>query len=343
MRVRVRFAKLGKVRWTSHRDVARMWERAFRRDRAARRVHRGVLAPAQGQLRPRPPDRARVGGRVPRHRARPPVPMAAPSRRRTLPALLTPACRSGSTSAASPDRRSAPARSSKRSPPAAGRSRSPSVDVAEARTALVDEALAADELVVTRERKGSGVTDDLRPAILARSTVVETRARRDAWRCGRAGHPAPRRPAQRAAGRPRPRARRRPCAQDAPMDPARRRRRGASRSPLDAPAPARCWSGRHEKGPPCPNQPTGSFARRHADLPLRRRRRRQTPAAPSAAREGAAERRSRRVRLGGDGAAGGRRAAVVAPAVGLGRVRSADGDGSSHRDPPRRGRAGPVR
>src|SRR6059036_543842 len=33
MRVRVRFNKLGKVRWTSHRDVARMWERAFRRAR----------------------------------------------------------------------------------------------------------------------------------------------------------------------------------------------------------------------------------------------------------------------------------------------------------------------
>jgi len=30
-RVRLRFAKLGKVRWTSHRDVARMWERALRR------------------------------------------------------------------------------------------------------------------------------------------------------------------------------------------------------------------------------------------------------------------------------------------------------------------------
>jgi radical SAM-linked protein len=30
-RVRIRFVKLGKVRWTSHRDVARMWERAFRR------------------------------------------------------------------------------------------------------------------------------------------------------------------------------------------------------------------------------------------------------------------------------------------------------------------------
>ena len=31
MRVRMRFVKLGKIRWTSHRDVARMWERAFRR------------------------------------------------------------------------------------------------------------------------------------------------------------------------------------------------------------------------------------------------------------------------------------------------------------------------
>src|SRR5581483_2294335 len=30
-RVRFRFTKLGKVRWTSHRDVARMWERALRR------------------------------------------------------------------------------------------------------------------------------------------------------------------------------------------------------------------------------------------------------------------------------------------------------------------------
>jgi radical SAM-linked protein len=33
MRVRVRFTKLGRVRWTSHRDVARMWERALRRGR----------------------------------------------------------------------------------------------------------------------------------------------------------------------------------------------------------------------------------------------------------------------------------------------------------------------
>ena len=31
MRVRARFSKLGKIRFTSHRDVARMWERALRR------------------------------------------------------------------------------------------------------------------------------------------------------------------------------------------------------------------------------------------------------------------------------------------------------------------------
>lgn len=30
-RVRLRFIKTGKIRWTSHRDLARMWERAFRR------------------------------------------------------------------------------------------------------------------------------------------------------------------------------------------------------------------------------------------------------------------------------------------------------------------------
>ena len=33
MRIRFRFSKLGKVRFTSQRDVARMWERALRRSR----------------------------------------------------------------------------------------------------------------------------------------------------------------------------------------------------------------------------------------------------------------------------------------------------------------------
>src|SRR6201999_2720521 len=32
-RVRLRFSKMGKIRFTSHRDLARMWERALRRSR----------------------------------------------------------------------------------------------------------------------------------------------------------------------------------------------------------------------------------------------------------------------------------------------------------------------
>ena len=70
VRVRLRFAKLGKVRFTSHRDVARIWERALRRAAAAGRLHRGVLAPPQAALRAGPVDRPRVAGRVPRHRPR---------------------------------------------------------------------------------------------------------------------------------------------------------------------------------------------------------------------------------------------------------------------------------
>ncbi|MGB3055454.1 MAG: TIGR03936 family radical SAM-associated protein, partial [Acidimicrobiales bacterium] len=31
MRIRIRFQKVGKIRWTSHRDLARVWERAIRR------------------------------------------------------------------------------------------------------------------------------------------------------------------------------------------------------------------------------------------------------------------------------------------------------------------------
>ena len=31
MRIRLRFTKTGKIRWTSHRDLARVWERVIRR------------------------------------------------------------------------------------------------------------------------------------------------------------------------------------------------------------------------------------------------------------------------------------------------------------------------
>ena len=31
MRLRIRFSKIGKIRFTSHRDTARIWERGLRR------------------------------------------------------------------------------------------------------------------------------------------------------------------------------------------------------------------------------------------------------------------------------------------------------------------------
>ena len=68
MRVRIRFTKLGKVRFTSHRDVARAVGAGAAPGRAARGLHRGLLAPSQGALRAGPADRPRVAGRVPRRR-----------------------------------------------------------------------------------------------------------------------------------------------------------------------------------------------------------------------------------------------------------------------------------
>ena len=68
MRQRVRFTKQGKIRFLSHRDVARVWERALRRAGVRVGLQRGVLAPPAAQLRPGPLHRLREPGRVPRHR-----------------------------------------------------------------------------------------------------------------------------------------------------------------------------------------------------------------------------------------------------------------------------------
>ena len=70
MRLRVRYAKLGKVRFTSHRDTARIWERAMRKARLPVDHERRVHAPAAAQLRPGAADRGGVDRRVPRRRAR---------------------------------------------------------------------------------------------------------------------------------------------------------------------------------------------------------------------------------------------------------------------------------
>ncbi len=166
-RVRIRFAKHGKVRFTSHRDVARIWERALRRA--------GVPIAYTEGFSPRPklsfglalstghesqgeyldvalreaPDAAAVAA---------------------LPALVGPALPEGI------DIQSAEAL------PAGSDSLQQAVtsctwhvevgDVAPPEATLaVARALAAPELTLTRERKGHAVTDDVRPAILALAVV----------------------------------------------------------------------------------------------------------------------------------------------------------------------------
>jgi radical SAM-linked protein len=163
MRIRLRFAKLGKVRWTSHRDVARMWERALRR----------VELPVaySGGFSPRPKVSFGLALSTGHESVAEylDVDLAASEREvdvATLPARLSPALPVGIDVLAA----------------AHIEPRTPSLQEAvtsctwrievpgrspDELAALVAQALAADELIVTRERKGHEVTDDLRPAILS--------------------------------------------------------------------------------------------------------------------------------------------------------------------------------
>ncbi|MCU1488160.1 MAG: hypothetical protein JWN67_4906 [Actinomycetia bacterium] len=160
MKVRLRFVKLGKVRWTSHRDTARMWERALKRLELP-------VAYTEG-FSPRP--KLSFG-------------LALSTGHESMAEYLDVELRE------EPDLAALPAQLSEQLPvgidvtaaaPLAPGSPSLQEDVlsctwrievrdldpADA-AGLVDTALAADELILTRTRKGKDVTDDLRPAVLA--------------------------------------------------------------------------------------------------------------------------------------------------------------------------------
>jgi radical SAM-linked protein len=161
MRVRLRFSKLGKVRFISHRDVARAWERSLRRAQLPvamtegfsprPKVHFGLALPTAHEslgeyLDVDFPDDLGVD----------------PS---DLPELLTPLLPEGITvevavvvSTSQPSLQQA-VTSCSWTIEALG------LDVAAA-CAAVDHVLAADELELTRQRKGHDVTDDVRPYII---------------------------------------------------------------------------------------------------------------------------------------------------------------------------------
>ena len=166
MRVRLRFSKLGKVRWTSHRDVARMWERAFRRVSLP-------LAYTQG-FSPRPKvsfGLALSTGHesVAEYLDVELAPGAAVDVE-GLPVALTPALPVGIDvlAAVTIDERAGSLQEEVTSCDWLVEVAGPSPTELDG---LVGEALAADSLVVTRRRKGHDVTDDVRPAILSLLTV----------------------------------------------------------------------------------------------------------------------------------------------------------------------------
>jgi len=160
MRLRVRFQKLGKVRFTSHRDVARMWERAFRRVRLPLawtggfsprpKVSFGLALPTSHESVAEYLDLDLLDG------ADVDVPELADAFSAALPAGVD------ATAVAVIDDR-APSLQEEvgsctwhLSLPGDGH----------ALVELVDRALAAPSLLIERERKGERSVDDVRPAIL---------------------------------------------------------------------------------------------------------------------------------------------------------------------------------
>ena len=167
MRVRFRYTKLGKVRFTSHRDVARLFERALRRAQLPvantegfsprPKMHFGLALPTGGESLGEYLD---IDFREPDHEAG----GLDPSEVDGLPATLTPLLPIGlDIDAASPVDRRAPSLQ-EAVVSCTWRIEVEPRPVAELRAAT-EALLAAESLPISRERKGKVVHDDIRPNI----------------------------------------------------------------------------------------------------------------------------------------------------------------------------------
>lgn len=169
MRIRFRFTKLGKVRFTSHRDLARMWERALRRARVPLattegfsprpKVHFGLALSTGHESLGEYLDVDLVEG--------------AEVEPATLPAELSAALPVGVDvqAAAAVDRRTA----SLQQAVTCCTWRVEVVGVGPGGAAeAVDAALAADALPLARTRKGQEAVDDLRPYLRSLRLVGPT-------------------------------------------------------------------------------------------------------------------------------------------------------------------------
>ena len=167
MKIRIRFSKLGKIRWTSHRDVARMWERALRRARVPVAYSEGFSPrPRLGFGLALPTGAESVAEYLD-------VDLAEEIAVEDLAARLDPALPVGievgggtvlGAGAPSVQHDVVACRWEFALPLEGADVEVGQPDGLEAKVA---EALAADAIVLSRERKGQMVQDDVRPAILS--------------------------------------------------------------------------------------------------------------------------------------------------------------------------------
>jgi radical SAM-linked protein len=161
-RLRFRFSKAGKIRFTSHRDVARMWERALRRSRLPVAYSQGFTPHPLVSFGLALPTGCESRGEYLDVRLDPPRPGEVPTEE--LPSLL---------SALLPDGVEVQATAALE---VAGGSLQQEVGSCDWELEVlgvpgeelmerVERVLAAPSLTVSRERKGRLVEDDIRPAI----------------------------------------------------------------------------------------------------------------------------------------------------------------------------------
>jgi radical SAM-linked protein len=159
--VRVRFTKLGKVRFTSHRDVARLFERALRKAAVD-------VAYTEG-FSPRPKIAFGLALSTGHESLAEYLDVALTTDDvdvTGIPGRLSSALPAGIDVVAAEPVQPGDASLQEAVTSCTWRLEVDGVDLGTA-DRLVDAALAADELVLTRTRKGKEVVDDLRPAVLS--------------------------------------------------------------------------------------------------------------------------------------------------------------------------------
>jgi radical SAM-linked protein len=168
MRVRFRFTKVGKVRFVGHRDVARLWERAIRRAGLPVALTEGFSPRAKVHFGLALPTAYESWGEYLDVDLREPECLGLAVDE--LPARLTPMLPIGLDveAAVVVDPR---APSLQQSVVASGW-RIEVIDLDPTRVATqVERLLAADQIEVTRQRKGKDVTDDIRPYIASLDVI----------------------------------------------------------------------------------------------------------------------------------------------------------------------------